>query len=200
MSEPHPADASVLDGDVATLLARGDASSAAASVVRALGPGLLGYLTALLRDEDNARDVLAEVAEHVLIALPRFRGDSTVKTWTYRIAWRTAMHFRDDPHRRRATSLRSSVARSLVDEVRSSTAAYRRTAARDWLETARRELSIEDQSLLTLRLDRGMSWADVAEVMGATGGAADQAALRKRFERIKSRLRAAAERDGVLGG
>jgi RNA polymerase sigma-70 factor, ECF subfamily len=181
---------------VAARLAHHDVAGAAGEVIRALGPGLLGYLMAILRDEDDARDVLAEVAEHVLTALPRFRGDSTVKTWTYRIAWRTAMHFRDDPHRRRATALRSSVAEAIVDEVRSSTAAYRRTGARDWLEGVRRELSIEDQSLLTLRLDRGMSWADVAEVMG--GEAVDQAALRKRFERIKGRLRAAAERDGVL--
>jgi RNA polymerase sigma-70 factor (ECF subfamily) len=181
---------------VAARLARHDVSGAAAEVVRALGPGLLGYLVAILRDEDDARDVLAEVAEHVLTALPRFRAESTVKTWTYRIAWRTAMHFRDDPHRRRATALRSSVAEGLVDEARSSTAAFRRTAAHDWLAGVRRELSVEDQSLLTLRLDRGMSWADVADVMG--GGAVDQTALRKRFERIKGRLRAAAERDGVL--
>ena len=187
-----------LDAQVAAHLACGDAGAAAAAVVRALGPGLLGYLVAVLRDEEDARDVLAEVAEHLLTSLPRFRGECAVKTWTYRIAWRTAMRHRQDPRRARTTHLRSSVAEALAEEVRASTAAYQRPAALAWLERVRAELSPADQSLLTLRLDRGMAWAEVAEVMGTGDAASDLAALRKRYERIKDRLRRAAERDGVV--
>jgi RNA polymerase sigma-70 factor, ECF subfamily len=195
--EVHDA-ARAVELDVAARLAEGDIAGAAAAIVRTLGPGLFGYLAALLRDDEEARDVLAEVAEHLLTGLHRFRGACTVKTWTYRIAWRTAMRHRHDPRRRRVTPLRSSAAAALAAEVRASTAAYRRPAALAWLERVRGELSAADQSLLTLRLDRGMSWAEVAEVMGAGDTAADLAALRKRYERIKQRLRKAAERDGVL--
>lgn len=201
MSAPCPEvhDAGVeLDATVAACLARGDVGAAAAAIVGALGPGLLGYLVTVLRAEDEARDVLAEVAEHLLTSLGRFRGACSVKTWTYRIAWRTAIRRRDDPRRARTTALRSSLAGALVADAGASTAAYRRTGALAWLERVRRELSLEDQSLLTLRHDRGMSWAEVAAVMGGGDTTAAIAALRKRHERIKARLRRAAERDGVL--
>ena len=189
-----------LDDRVATLCARGDHGAATAAIVRELGPGLCGYLIAVLRDEDAAQDVLADVAVHVLTALPRFRGDSTVKTWTYRIAWRTAMRHRRGPQHRRAIELRSSLAEQLVAEVRQSTAAYRRAATLQWLERIRAELTPADQSLLTLRLDRDMSWSEIAQVMGVGDTVVVVAGLRKRYERIKDRLRKAAERDGVLAG
>jgi RNA polymerase sigma-70 factor (ECF subfamily) len=187
-----------LDRDVALRLASADLGGAVAAVLRALGPGLTGYLSALLRDDDDVREVLADVAEHLLTSLPRFRGECRVKTWTYRIAWRTAMRHRHDPRRQRTTSLRSSLADALAAEVPRSTGAFRRDAAIAWLERVRAELSPADQSLLTLRLDRGMSWAEVAVGMGSGDTAADLAALRKRYERIKDRLRKAAERDGVV--
>jgi RNA polymerase sigma-70 factor (ECF subfamily) len=187
-----------LEVEVATRLAHADVGGAVAAIVRALGPGLYGYLSAILRNDEDARDVLGDVTEHLLTSLPRFRGECGVKTWTYRIAWRTAMRHRQDPRRQRTTALRSSVAEALVAEVQRSTAAYRRDAAVAWLERVRAELSCADQSLLTLRLDREMSWAEVADVMGTGDTAADLAALRKRYERIKDRLRRAAERDGIV--
>jgi RNA polymerase sigma-70 factor (ECF subfamily) len=190
-----------LEERVATLCARGEYGAATEAIVRDLGPGLCGYLIAVLRDDDAAQDVLADVAVHVLTALPRFRGDSTVRTWTYRIAWRTAMrNRRRGPQHRRAVELRSSLAEQLVAEVRQSTAAYRRAATLQWLERIRAELTPADQSLLTLRLDRDMSWSEVAQVMGVGDTAVVVAGLRKRYERIKDRLRKAAERDGVLAG
>jgi RNA polymerase sigma-70 factor (ECF subfamily) len=199
VTAPSTPDApAALDLRVAALVAAGDGGAAATAILGDLGPGLLGYLTAILRDDDDAREVLAAVAEHLLTAVTRFRGESTVKTWAYRIAWRTAMRFRDDPHRRRCAALHSSLAERLPAAERSSTAVYQRTATRDWLTQARSELSLEDQSLLTLRLDRGMSWADVAQVMAGDDRSPDVAALRKRYERIKARLRQTAERDGLL--
>ncbi len=201
MSPPvSEARSDTLEGRVATLRARGDHSAATAAILRELGPGLCGYLIAVLRDENDAQDVLADVAVHVLTALPRFRGDSTVKTWTYRIAWRTAMRHRHDPGRRRAIELRSSLAEELAAEARQSTAIYRRTTTLAWLERIRAELTPADQSLLTLRLDRDMSWGEVAQVMGVGSTAVAVAGLRKRYERIKDRLRKAAERDGVITG
>jgi len=53
------------------------------------------------------------------------------------------------------------------------------------LEAARAALDREDQQLLVLRIDRKLAWADIADVMSI-----EASALRKRFERIKQRLRA----------
>ena len=45
---------------------------------------------------------------------------------------------------------------------------------------------------MLLRIDRKMSWNEIAEILGAEGSAATPAALRKRFERLKTKLREAA--------
>jgi len=70
-----------LDEQVAAWCARGEIGHAASAILHELGPGLCGYLTAVLRNDDDAHDVLAEVAVHLLTALPRFRGDRPGKTW-----------------------------------------------------------------------------------------------------------------------
>ena len=177
-------------------LAAGDPGGAAALVVRELGPGLLGYLVAVLGTESDGREVFGEVVEELLTSIARFRGESKVKTWTYRIAWRTAMHWRQTPARRLTRRLHSLEASGIAEVVRSMTAPHQQTGAKDWLREVRAELTPEEQSLLVLRVDRDLSWAEVADVMGE----GDATRLRKRFERIKERLRERAVRDGILDG
>lgn len=60
--------------------------------------------------------------------------------------------------------------------------------------------------LLIVRVDRGLEWPEVARVMIEEGVVDDDPAelrrvsarLRKQFQRVKERLRALAERDGLL--
>ena len=54
----------------------------------------------------------------------------------------------------------------------------------------------DEQSLLTLRVDRGMSWAEIAHILDEGAG---EPALRKRFERVKRKLRDLAAAEGLLG-
>ena len=69
----------------------------------------------------------------------------------------------------------------------------------------REKLSLDEQALLNLRIDREMSWRDVALVM--LGNQADHDedsiksesnACRKRFERTKAKLRDLADSAGLL--
>ena len=87
----------------------------------------------------------------------------------------------------------------MVQEVRSSSAAFLKEDARDKLEKLRRTLSPEDQTLLILRVNRELSWKEVAQVLSTAEVPVDEPALRKRFERVKTRLRKLAEEQGVLG-
>jgi RNA polymerase sigma-70 factor (ECF subfamily) len=71
---------------------------------------------------------------------------------------------------------------------------YLRSEAKRRLEDLRAALDEEDRTLLILRVDRRMHWRDIAQVMA--DGVVDEgelvrtaAKLRKRFERIKERLR-----------
>jgi len=88
-----------------------------------------------------------------------------------------------------------------------------RTATSPWLQTGvkarvrelRESLSAEEQTILVLRVDRGMAWSDVARVIGGpdqdahSNLSARSAALRQRFHTIKERLRALVQEDGLLG-
>jgi RNA polymerase sigma-70 factor (ECF subfamily) len=62
----------------------------------------------------------------------------------------------------------------------------------------RESLDPEEQTLLILRVDKGMAWEDVAEVLRADGEPVAPAALRKRFERLKEKLGRLAREQGLI--
>jgi RNA polymerase sigma-70 factor, ECF subfamily len=186
-----------LEGRVQALIAAGDTRTAAEEAIRALGPGVLRYLRAILRDEADAADAFSQVAEALWRGLPGFRGESSLRTWTLRVAVRAAMGIRNDAWRRRVRRLATTEISAIADEVRTSSpiSAERRETAVDRL---RKALSPEDQSLLVLRIDQRLSWPEIAAVISAEGRRANPAALAKRFERLKGRLALMAEREGLV--
>jgi RNA polymerase sigma-70 factor (ECF subfamily) len=187
-----------LDQPVAELLAAGDASAAATLVVRSLGPHILGYLRGVLRDADDADDAFARWAESVWRGISGFRGEAALDTWCHRIAWHSAMRILRDPHHRRRTPLNTSQASRLAEEVRTATASNLGTTAQNRVAELRRQLSPEDQTLLVLRLDRNLPWREIAQVLAEDGVDVTEAALRKRYERIKERVRELAIAAGLL--
>lgn len=193
-SDPPRAD---VDARVAAHVADGALREAATVIVRAYGPAILGYLATLLRDDDEARETFSEFAEELWKALPRYAKRSSVKTWAYAIAYHCALRHRRARARRRTRPLEDTEWSKLAAIVRSTSRSFSRTAAERKLDVLRRTLSDEEQTLLVLRLDRRMSWEEVAVVLGEKGPAA-AAAVRKRFQRLKERLRAAAEREGLV--
>jgi RNA polymerase sigma-70 factor, ECF subfamily len=181
------------EGPIVTALERGDHARAIELTIALYGPELLGYLSALTRDEALAEEAYARVSEELWKSLVRFRGECSLRTWSYKIAWRTAHALLREPYRRRGRRLSTTAGDALAASARTGTAPHQQTAARAWLAKARDVLSPEEQSLLTLRIDRRLSWLEVAEVMQH-----DAATLRKRFERVTRRLRRMAEEEGLL--
>jgi len=182
-------DGSDVEARVAGLLSAGEYRGAAAEVIRGYGPRALGYLHRLLGNETDAADAFSLFAEQVWRGMPNFEGRSSVKTWAFKAAWSAAMKVREDAWRRLREGLPSSAASQLAEEVRSNTA-IRFETLRQELEVLRAELTAEDQTLLTLRLDQELTWEEVAEVLSTEGHPVDAATLRKRYERIKTRLSA----------
>jgi RNA polymerase sigma-70 factor (ECF subfamily) len=68
----------------------------------------------------------------------------------------------------------------------------------------RKALPPDDQLMLSLRIDKGLSWAQIAQVLADSPGedarerARAAARLRQRFQMIKTRLRKQAEAAGLL--
>jgi len=181
---------------VDTLLERGDLHGAATHAIRTLGPRIHGYLRAVLRDEGDAAEAFAGFAEDLWRGLPHFRRECAFETWAFKLAWRAALHVRDDAYRRRGRRLATSDASRLADEVRrSSILELERQSA--VLERLRAALTPEERSLLVLRVDQRLAWEEVATVMSSEGEQVEAGALRKRFERLKERLAKLAAEAGL---
>jgi len=187
-----------LDQRVREHLTLGDPDAAATAAIEQLGPEILGFLRSVLRDEADASDAFSLFAEWVWQGLPSFQGDSSLRTWAYRVAWSAAGRFTRDPWRARRERLPSSAASRLAAVVRGSTT-IAHDAQRSALARLREKLGPEERMLLVLRLDRELSWSEVAEVLAADGSPPPQeAALRKKFERLKAKLEKLAREDGLL--
>ena len=73
------------------------------------------------------------------------------------------------------------------------------------MRALRLQLPVDDQTLLVLRIDKGLSWNELAAIFsgeGDTMGEAEMirwaARLRQRFVTIKRRLRTLAQEEGLI--
>ena len=187
-----------LEAQIGHLLETSDLRSAAAAILRGYGPDILGYLNALAQEEERADDVFSQFCEDLWRGLPRFRREASVRTWAYQLAWHAWLREQRDTYRRRGRPLVTEELSLLAAEVRTTTAQYLKTEAKDAVERLRDQLSPGEQSLLILRVDRGLSWAEVAAVMSTSDEQLDASTVAKRFQRVKARLQKLAKEAGLL--
>lgn len=188
-----------LERAIADHLATGDLATAATAALEGLGPQILGYLGATLRDDDAAFEVFGYFSEQLWKSIASFRAESSFKTWAYKLVMHSVSRYRRDGFRRLGQPLEISQASAIALRVRSTTAPYRRTEIKDKFARLREELSAEEQTLLFLRIDQDLPWNEVAAIMAEDAGEpVEVAALRKRFERVKARLKKRAEEEGLL--
>ena len=178
------------------LKALADAGSFTAATTRAIegyGGELLGYLCALSPSNAEAEELFSDLCERLWRALPQFRWTSSFRTWAYAIARNLAR----DRHRKRKRANEVALDQApeiaeLAIAVRTTTMMYMRTETKKRFDELRAALDEDERTLLVLRVDRRMPWRDIARVMADEGEDLDRlsASLRKRFERVKDRLRA----------
>ena len=206
----HEASRGDLEERVRALCRAGDAAGATAAAVAGYGPELLGFLLGVHPRDADASDVFAETCEVVLRKLPDFRWESTLRTWMYAVARNVSRTRRRDHARRhrREAGVGDSALDRVAAAVRTETLAFLRTEKKDRLRELRDALPEEDRMLLILRIDRNLSWDEVARVLWEDDAkdalspalaVKEAARLRQRFQQIKTRLREAARREGLLG-
>jgi RNA polymerase sigma-70 factor (ECF subfamily) len=179
------------------LLAADDRPAAATAAIQEFGPPVLRYLRSLLRDEDDASDAFSVFAENVWRGLPTWRGEGSLKAWAFRLAWNGAMNLKNEAYRRRGRRFFSGEASALAEEIRTRSH-VKVERQRNALDKLRESLDVEEISLLTLRIDQKLSWAEIADVTAVDGQRVEAAALMKRFERLKGRLAKMAKEQGLL--
>jgi len=197
-----------IEDEIQASCRRGDMPSAAASLVRGYGPEIMGFLAARLGDHASADEAFGFFCEDILRGLPAFEWRASVRTWSYVVARNAASRLASDRGAQRRTSLDGSARQAVSDAavaVRTRTLPYLRTETKDQYRKLREQLSLEDRTLLLLRVDRDLPWRSVATIMSEAGEATsesdlmrEEARLRKRLELIKDRLRKLAEYVGLL--
>lgn len=178
-----------------------DWSKATTLAVETYGDEVLGYLVAVTRSEIDANDAFSLLCEELWRTLPRFRWECSLRAWAYGLARQALGRIRRDPFRKRAVAISDAGVSDIAATVRSRTATFLRTETKDAIAALRAELEPDDQTLLILRISRGLAWRDIARVLAGEDGdvseealARSSAALRKRFERLKTELKAKARR------
>jgi len=193
-----------LEARIQALRERGDLASAATAVIEGYGPEVLGFLVTFMRNDGDAREVFSQASEDLWAGLAHFDGRSSVRTWFYVLARHAAARFRRSPQRRPGRHVPLSAAGEAVERVHTRTHAHLKTDVKDKFAAIRAALAAEDRALLTLRVDRDLSWNEIALVLAAQEESAVDdlprvaARLRKRFQAVKDEIRARAKQAGLL--
>jgi RNA polymerase sigma-70 factor (ECF subfamily) len=185
----------------------GEVDRATTALIEAYGPEILGFLVARLRDPGAGGDAFSMFCEDLWRGLARFEWRCSARVWSYTLARNAANRYAVQPHRRAERNVALSKAGALgevVEQVRSSTLAHLRTTNKSRMRQLREQLEPEEQTILMLRVDKELSWLELARVMADEAEPDDAtlereaARLRKRFQLVKGKLRKLAEAAGLL--
>jgi RNA polymerase sigma factor (sigma-70 family) len=156
-------------------------SSRFCELFEAYQPALRRLVSAYAVNPADREDLLQDIAAGIWKSLPCFRGESSDRTWIYRIAHNIAIRSSSqvrvrsarEPHFEtfdRASGDASAEDTLLLDEKRRA------------LVEGIRELPLADKQIVTLHLE-GLSAAEIEEITGISQGA-----IATRLTRIRRRL------------
>jgi RNA polymerase sigma-70 factor (ECF subfamily) len=187
-----------VEDEVRRLCDSGDQRAAVTIAIQGYGPELLGFLVTVIGDPSGAGDVFGDLCVRMWKGLATFRWDSSLRTWCYVIARRACAKYWKERERERKHVPLSDVPEIDAMIVRIRTTTLAQLGAKPGTTRAERlraKLSPDEQMLLTLRLDRELEWRAIARVLSDAEEPTEDdvvresAGLRKRFERIKEKLK-----------
>jgi RNA polymerase sigma-70 factor, ECF subfamily len=159
---------------------RGD-QEAFAAVIRHYDPGLRTLAYRLLGDRDRMDDALQEAYVKAFRALPRFRGDSRVGTWLYRIAYNACLDELKRSHR---------VVHLPLEEIPEPAGSWadpgEAVVRRHDLAQALAALPPDERAAVLLVDAQGFDYKDAASVLGVPAGT-----VASRLSRARAALRRA---------
>ncbi|MFO7946419.1 MAG: sigma-70 family RNA polymerase sigma factor [Armatimonadota bacterium] len=139
---------------------------------------IYNYVARMLNDRDRAEDVAQETFIRAYTSLPNFRGASSFQTWLYRIASNLAI----DTMRRRSyregefsldetlQTREGEVQRQVEDEGPGPEKTIQNEELRAQIEEAIVELSPKLRTVIVLYEMQGLSYKEIAKVVGAPLG------------------------------
>ena len=128
---------------------------------------------------EDADDLLQEILLQIWRSLSSFKGDSSVDTWSYRVALNTALTWRRTQARRKKWIPSET---SNLNELPTTNSSPDSANLQEQLDQFLQTLSKKDRALVLLYLD-DVSGKEMAEITGQSEGA-----IRVRIHRIKQKL------------
>jgi RNA polymerase sigma-70 factor (ECF subfamily) len=167
-----------VDGQTVTAARRGD-PEAFVRMLKHYDSRLRALAFRMLRDPGLMDDALQDAAIKAYQALPRFRGESDVGTWLYRITYTTCLDYLRRERRFQLLRCDDGVADKRCDDPSD--------AVTRWidLEDALDALPVEQRVLIVLVHQYGYDYRAAAEVVGVPEGT-----VSSRLAAARARLRA----------
>ncbi len=156
------------------------------------GP-LYSLLLRSLADPSDAADVTQDVFIKVFRSIGGFHGDSSLRTWIYRIAMHEASNSRrwwvrhkkaevtiDDNSSEEDNDLHFSLRDTLTDRRESPFESARQSQLRATVEAALHEVPESFRTVVILREIEGMAYDEIAEILGINMGTVKSRLMRGR--------------------
>ncbi len=186
-----------------------DYDTAATLFIEHYGGEILSFLAGRLRSPSDASEVFSLFAEDFWCGLPNFQWRASIRSWAYTLARNAAYRYRHNPQQKHmhltTISSRKSKFAHAVTQLRAATKMHLRTEIKSQMRDLYKRLPEEDQSLLFLRIDKQMSWGEIALIMSGEGEDMQEAdikqwanRLRQRFHVVKQRLKELAKAEGLF--
>lgn len=160
---------------IRTLHVSKEGEAGALVALETYGAEIYAFLAAAAHTPLQTEAAFSELCHDVWRSFRMFRWGASLRTWMYVLAYESLLRAEqgteiDRP--RTCTEVAPLLARA-------------RDAATRWQYAGlRHRLDREDRALLVLKIDRGLSWRDVVEVLDV-----EELTLRMRLDRIKRRVR-----------
>lgn len=186
-------DKAVTDVEIRRLAQAGDHQASATLLLRSYADELLGYLVNMLRDRELAREAFAIFARDLWVGLPKAELHTSARAWSYALARNAARRLLERAVRKHWEEHPLSQvdpAELGAPQTRPLTPPHLQTENKQRVIALRESLSVEEQEILTLRVDRDFDWREVAVALAPDELDLEQAAARyrKRFQLIKRKL------------
>ncbi len=173
------------DRNIIIRMSSGDYEGALTEIVRQYGERLYWHIRLMVNSHDDADDIMQNVYLKVWNAIPRFRADSSLFTWLYRIATNECLNFL---RRRKLESLFTpSVSEEELRKVESDPY-FNGTALQRELLKAMAELPPKQRLVFEMKYFQDLSYEEISRITGTSEGAL-KASYHFAYRKICSRLR-----------
>ncbi len=142
-------------------------------------------LCLLTRDAGLAEDLTQEVFASAWQAVGEFRGDASIRTWLHRIAYNAFINVRRRQRRERtvATTRRNEGLEPAADPLSAVMADEHVGRVYDAMD----DLDVNDRTILLLHYVEGLSYREMAQVLGRSDGTLKWLTSRA-LEKLRKRL------------